>query len=79
MTKKRAGKTALIGVGFLLLSFISVAIKGQPTTQLGAILSGLFTGLTALTAIILFFIAFVQIIQKTLNPKQYLRILLKIK
>lgn len=62
MKKRRAGKTAMIGVGFLVLSFISAAIKITPTTKLEAILPGLITGLTGLTAIILFIIAIVQAI-----------------
>ncbi len=65
MKKKSAGRTAVIGAGFLVLAFISSAIQTEttPTTKVGAILPGLITGLAALAAIILFIVAIAQAIR----------------
>lgn len=63
--KRSAGRTAAIGAGFLVLGLISTAIQGgmRPTTQLGAILPGLITGLAIWAAIILFIVAIIQAIR----------------
>jgi predicted nucleic acid-binding Zn ribbon protein len=58
--KRRAGRTALIGLGLLVLAFILEIISGRPTSQLGAILSGLLIVGAMLAAIILFIVAIVQ-------------------
>jgi hypothetical protein len=59
-----AKRNALIGVGFLVLTFILSAIQSgmRPTTQMGALLPGLLTGLAGWAAIILFIVAIVQAI-----------------
>lgn len=59
-----AGRNAMIGVGFLVLAFIFSAIQSgsRPTTQLGALIPGLLTGLAGWVAIILFIVAIVQAI-----------------
>jgi uncharacterized membrane protein len=64
-TKKPAGRTALIGVGCMVLAFICAAIQSgmRPTTQLEALLPGLIVGLVGWVAIILFIVAIVQAIQ----------------
>lgn len=61
--KRKAGRTALIGVGFMVLCFMLAAIPWErPTTQIEALLPGLLIGLAGWTAIILFIIAIVQAI-----------------
>jgi len=64
-TKKSAGRTALIGLGCLVLTFICAVIQSgmKPTTQLEALLPGLAIGLAGWAAIILFIVAIVQAIQ----------------
>lgn len=59
-----AKRNALIGVGFLVLTFILSAIQSgmRPTTYMGALLPGLLTGLAGWAAIILFIVAIVQAI-----------------
>ena len=63
--KRPAGKTALMGIGCLLASFILAAATTnlRPTTKLGAILPGLTIGLLGWAAIILFIIAIVQVVR----------------
>ena len=63
--KKPAGKTALYGLGFLVLAFVLVAITGNshPMTKAGAIIPGLITGLLGWAAIILFIIAVIRAVQ----------------
>ena len=62
---RRAGRTALIGVGFVVVMFIFAAIQtgNSPTTKIGALLPGLITGLAGWAAIILFVVAIVQAIR----------------
>jgi hypothetical protein len=59
-----AGRNAVIGLVFLILTFILAALQSgaRPTTQLGAIFPGLLTGLAGWIAIIFFIIAIVQAI-----------------
>jgi hypothetical protein len=61
--KRPAGRTAAIGVGFLLLSFLCAAIQGsmQPSTQMEALIPGIIIGLLGWVAIILFIVAIVQV------------------
>ena len=62
--KRPAGRTAVIGAGFMVLCFIIAAIpRGRPTTQLEAILPGLLCGLAGWAAIILFIVAIIQAIR----------------
>jgi peptidoglycan/LPS O-acetylase OafA/YrhL len=58
--KRRAGRTALIGLGFLVLAFILGAIMGTPTSQAGAVLGSLMIVGSMFAAIILFIVAIVQ-------------------
>lgn len=59
--KEPAGKTALYGLGLLVLAFISAAVQGgiRPETKAAALIPGIITGLLAWAAIILFIIAIV--------------------
>lgn len=65
--KKPAGKTALYGLGLLVLTLISAAVvEGiRPETKAAAIIPGLVTGLLGWAAIILFIIAIVQAVQNS--------------
>jgi hypothetical protein len=60
-----AGRTAAIGAGFLLFSFLCSAIQSgmRPTTQMEALLPGILVGLTGWAAIILFIVAIVQVVR----------------
>jgi len=69
---RRPKRNALIGLGFLALSFLAAAIQqamAPPTTKLGAMLPGLFVGVLGWVAIILFIVAIVQAIRNKMDRK----------